>query len=849
MPILSSSDESIGVRVQTSADTKGIDQTHRALLNLGAGADTVSVKAVALGSTIGNLAANALTVAGQKMKSVGANAINSAGDFEQYRVAFETMLGSADKAKKLLTDISDFAKTTPFELPEVVKASKQLLAFGIEQENIIPTMRKLGDIAAGVGVPVGQLAYVFGQVRVAGKLMGGDLMQFTNAGVPMIEGLSKVLKVSQGDVKQMVEQGKVGFKEVQQVLDDMTGSGSKFGGMMNKQSQTLQGVGSNIKDSFNQVLRSMMGIDNQGNIMRGSFFDMIKNGAQSIMPKLQSIAEAIGPAMVNGINKARMAVFDFITVFKNPALTSQEEATKFDKFTRAVRATWDVIYNMLAPSIKALADTVSTQLFPALKELLPYVDDVAKIIGGAMVTAAWVAVNTINLMVKAVSNFIEYREQIAVVATVITTLLLPALLTAGKQALIAAAKSVFAAGTTKTAWVRSAVATSAAWWKSFALVVARGAWTATRAVAHAAAVSAVWIAHAAKTSAVWVVTELPKIVAAMSVTAIKAGVHAADASLAWVLNAARVSFVWVTTEMPKIVASFAVTSAQATAHAAVASAQWVASAAKTSVAWVVTELPKIIAAFVVTSGAAVAQAAISSAAWVADATKSSAAWVVFHLPKIIAGFMMTSAAAVAQAAITSAAWVTSAATSSQSFAAFRALVTTPLVMPAIAIAAAIASLLEVKRAVDAIKRAVDDVNNAAAAANNLAPDQQMRELSKAAADARARGDTAAVKRYANALAALGGSRASGGPVIPGVGYLVGDNPDGTPNRTSEIFVPNTPGTILPASTTQKVLQGGGTNNYFTGDIYLGDASAVDSFFSKLGRNNELAQRGLTTAGY
>lgn len=309
MAILSG-DSNVGITISSKANTKGIDDTADSLNGL-------SAKTVALGATIGALAATGITKLASGLVKIGTTAIDSASDFEQSRIAFDTMLGNADKARKMMKDISDFAKATPFELPELVKSSKQLLAFGIAQDDIIPTMRKLGDIAAGVGVPVGQLAYVFGQVRVAGKLMGGDLMQFTNAGVPMIEGLSKVLKVSQADVKKMVEEGKVGFKEVQQVLDDMTGSGSKFGGMMDKQSQSFGGVVSNIKDGFGQMLRAAVGMSNTGDIVKGGFFDKIKDAAFGLMNMMNKIDfSALSQTMASMMDAGTKLGAKFINGFK-----------------------------------------------------------------------------------------------------------------------------------------------------------------------------------------------------------------------------------------------------------------------------------------------------------------------------------------------------------------------------------------------------------------------------------------------------------------------------------------------------------------------------------------------------
>jgi phage-related protein len=225
---------------------------------------------------------------------LGAAGVASAGAYEQSRVALETMLGSADKARSLLIEITEFAKSTPFELPEVVTATKQLLAFGVAQKDLIPTLRRLGDIAAGVGVPVGQLSYVYGQVRLAGKLMAQDLMQFTNAGVPLLDYLSQTMGKTAAEIKKSMDVG-MGptFEDVQKAIEAMTNEGGKFGGMMEKQSHTLNGVFSNIKDGFGQTLRAMVGITAAGDIVKGGLFDKVKQGAEEMMPIVMNLPNTL----------------------------------------------------------------------------------------------------------------------------------------------------------------------------------------------------------------------------------------------------------------------------------------------------------------------------------------------------------------------------------------------------------------------------------------------------------------------------------------------------------------------------------------------------------------------------
>lgn len=115
------------------------------------------------------------------------------------------MLGSADKAKALLSDLKDFAKKTPFELTGIRDTAKQLIAFGIDSNKLIPTMKALGDVAAGTGAPLERIAFAYGQINTARRASAQDLNQLTSAGVPIYKELAKVMGLAESNVKKMVE--------------------------------------------------------------------------------------------------------------------------------------------------------------------------------------------------------------------------------------------------------------------------------------------------------------------------------------------------------------------------------------------------------------------------------------------------------------------------------------------------------------------------------------------------------------------------------------------------------------------------------------------------------------------
>ncbi|OJY74676.1 MAG: hypothetical protein BGP12_06900 [Rhodospirillales bacterium 70-18] len=196
-----------------------------------------------------------LGVAATAAGGLGYAALKAAGDMEQTSVAFTTMLGSGEKAQQFIQQLIQFAKTTPFTLVGLEQASKQLLAYGFAQEEVIPNLTALGNIAAGVGMDkLPNLILAFGQVKAATHLTGMELRQFTEAGVPLLDALSKQLHVSVADLQDMISKGEVGFPAVQAALASLSGEGGRFNNLMEKQSHTLEGMLSNLQDAWNIFL-------------------------------------------------------------------------------------------------------------------------------------------------------------------------------------------------------------------------------------------------------------------------------------------------------------------------------------------------------------------------------------------------------------------------------------------------------------------------------------------------------------------------------------------------------------------------------------------------------------------
>jgi tape measure domain-containing protein len=245
--------------------------------------------------------------------------LNEAGKFEQTSIAFETMLGSAEEAQALLQEMADFAAKTPFTLPGVESAAKQLLAVGIESDKMIGTLKALGDVSAGLSVPLSRLALNFGQVKTQGKLTGRELRDFAIAGVPLADELAKQLNVSKAEVADLVSAGKIGFPEVEKAFISMTSEGGRFFDLMDKQSKSFFGIMSNILDVLILQAREIgKGLLPQAKALAKEFLAFLELNRDLIKTRAVKFFKEVGKAIiltVKAVGAILSAVFDITEAF------------------------------------------------------------------------------------------------------------------------------------------------------------------------------------------------------------------------------------------------------------------------------------------------------------------------------------------------------------------------------------------------------------------------------------------------------------------------------------------------------------------------------------------------------
>lgn len=184
--------------------------------------------------------------------------VSLAGQMEENQVSFGVMLGDMEKGKKIVEDMRQFAAATPLNQPDIQQAAKVLLQYAAVNENdLIPTLRMLGDVTGGNAERFRQMSYAFGQVSATGHLMGQDLLQMINAGFNPLKEISRTSGRSVDDLRAAMEKGQVTVGMVKEAFRTATSAGGQFFGLMEKQSQTLKGLFSTMQDDVSMALEAV----------------------------------------------------------------------------------------------------------------------------------------------------------------------------------------------------------------------------------------------------------------------------------------------------------------------------------------------------------------------------------------------------------------------------------------------------------------------------------------------------------------------------------------------------------------------------------------------------------------
>ncbi len=280
--------------------------------------------------------------------AVGALAIKSgffirtAGQFEQNRIAFETMTGSAELGQKTLNELYEFARKTPFTLTGVIENAKLLKAYGVETESLIDTLGMLGDVTSLLGADkLPRIALALGQIKTATKLRGTEVRQLTEAGIGIVNELAKSMDLQANQIESMISKGQISYEMVIQSFKNMTSEGGQFFQGMIKQSQTLFGVMSNVKD-FLTILSMQIG--NQLLPDAKKFFNEFLTSLEKNKTEIINFGVAISK-MVGQVLK------DLLIVIKFLASGFQTFATALGGTENAVNTLRFALYSLIGANI------------------------------------------------------------------------------------------------------------------------------------------------------------------------------------------------------------------------------------------------------------------------------------------------------------------------------------------------------------------------------------------------------------------------------------------------------------------------------------------------------------------
>lgn len=210
------------------------------------------------------------------------------GEFQQLEVAFATLLQSKEKADALMSQMVELATKTPFDLQGVASGARQLLAYGFAAEDVTDTLTRLGNVAAGLGLNLQDLTWLYGTTAVQGRLYTRDVMQFQSRGIDLAGELATQLGKTRAEISQMVTEGKIGFPEVQKAIESMTNEGGKFHNLMQEQYKTITGLISNLGDALDMMFNDL------GKSQEGVITGVLK-GTISLVENYQKVLDILIP--------------------------------------------------------------------------------------------------------------------------------------------------------------------------------------------------------------------------------------------------------------------------------------------------------------------------------------------------------------------------------------------------------------------------------------------------------------------------------------------------------------------------------------------------------------------------
>lgn len=281
--------------------------------------------------------------------ALGGIAIKTAGDMESINAQFAVMLGNEEKASKLIADLTEFAKVTPFQLSDLSEGAKMLLQYGVSADRILPSLQMLGDVAGDSSERFKALSYAFGQIRAANKANMQDIRQMINAGFNPLNVIAQKTGETYSDLESRVSDGAVSFEEISDAFKTVTSEGGTFFKNMIKQSETLNGLMSTLKDAF--VLELAEGAN--------KVLPDIKN----LIKRLTEMINTVLGGLVEQVTSVLVPVFNILANLLTPAINI------LTSILGIIITIAKFIASILNQSVMPLIDSLINMLLPVLEDI------------------------------------------------------------------------------------------------------------------------------------------------------------------------------------------------------------------------------------------------------------------------------------------------------------------------------------------------------------------------------------------------------------------------------------------------------------------------------------------------
>lgn len=278
--------------IDTSQLRRDANESRDILHTIGQSAKKEGEEMDSVFKNIGKTIAGAFAV--QQLMSFASSVVKVRGEIQALEVSFATLLGSEEKATRLFSEIREFEVKTPMTLEPLAKGAQTLLGFGVAAEKVMPILRQIGDISMGNAERFQSLILAFAQASANGKLMGQDLLQMVNAGFNPLSIISERTGKSIAVLRDEMSKGEISAQMMEEAFAAATAEGGKFYGMLEAQSQTINGALSNLEGAWNSMLNEM------GEQTEGVFADAVSLATyciehyETFLNILLSIASAYG---------------------------------------------------------------------------------------------------------------------------------------------------------------------------------------------------------------------------------------------------------------------------------------------------------------------------------------------------------------------------------------------------------------------------------------------------------------------------------------------------------------------------------------------------------------------------